>query len=53
MTFWFAMALYVSWQMIVYACIFRAIKNQPDEELENAWLTAESATAQPPAKAGA
>ena len=36
MTFWFAMVLYVSWQFIVYICIYRAIKNQPDDELENA-----------------
>lgn len=35
MTFWLAMTLYVSWQLIVYACIFRAIKNQPDDELED------------------
>jgi hypothetical protein len=33
MTFWFAMALYVPWQIIVYLCIFRAIKNQPEDEL--------------------
>jgi hypothetical protein len=38
MTFWLAMALYVPWQIIVYLCIYRAIKNQPDDELENAWL---------------
>ncbi|WP_370500512.1 hypothetical protein NWT09_03840 [Mycolicibacterium sp. jd] len=36
MTFWFAMALYVPWQIIVYLCIYRAIKNQPVHELENA-----------------
>jgi hypothetical protein len=36
MTFWLAMVLYVSWQCIVYICIYRAIKNQPDDELENA-----------------
>jgi hypothetical protein len=36
MTFWFAMTLYVSWQIIVYVCIYRAIKNQPDAELDNA-----------------
>jgi hypothetical protein len=24
--------------MIVYVCIYRAIKNQPDDELENAWV---------------
>jgi hypothetical protein len=38
MTFWLAMMLFVSWQVIVYVCIFRAIKNQPDDELEHAWL---------------
>jgi hypothetical protein len=38
MTFWFAMALYVPWQIIVYVCIYRSIKKQPDDELENAWL---------------
>lgn len=42
MTFWFAMVLYVSWQFIVYICIYRAIKNQPEDELENAWLDHES-----------
>jgi hypothetical protein len=35
MTFWFAMVIYVPWQIIVYVCIYRSIKNQPDEELEN------------------
>ena len=45
MTFWFAMVLYVSWQIIVYVCIFRAIKNQPDDDLENAWLQGDSALA--------
>jgi hypothetical protein len=36
MTFWFAMTLYVSWQLIVYICIYRAIKRQPEAELDNA-----------------
>ena len=44
MTFWFAMILYVSWQMIVYVCIFRSIRKQPEAELENVWLTDESAS---------
>lgn len=35
-TFWFAMMIYVPWQIIVYVCIHRSIKNQPDDELENA-----------------
>ena len=35
MTFWFAMLLYVPWQFIVYVCIYRAIKNQPDDELDH------------------
>ncbi|OLP04335.1 hypothetical protein BVU76_01365 [Mycolicibacterium porcinum] len=38
MTFWFGMALFAPWQFIVYVCIYRAIKNQPDDELENSWL---------------
>ena len=36
MTFWFAMTLYVSWQIIVYVFIFKAIKSQPAAELGNA-----------------
>lgn len=36
MTFWFAMLIYVPWQFIVYLCIYRAIRNQPDSELDNA-----------------
>ena len=36
MTFWFAMILSVTWQIIVYVCIYRAIKNQPEAELDNA-----------------
>lgn len=38
MTFWFAMALYVPWQIIVYLCIYRAIRDQPEDELDNAHL---------------
>ncbi|MBB3604170.1 hypothetical protein FHT40_003831 [Mycolicibacterium sp. BK556] len=53
MTFWFAMVLYVSWQIIVYVCIYRSIKKQPDEELENAWPDADSATTDPRLKATA
>jgi hypothetical protein len=36
MAFWFNMVLYVPWQFIVYFCIYRAITNQPDNELGNA-----------------
>ncbi|BBX24442.1 hypothetical protein MTER_38530 [Mycolicibacter terrae] len=43
MTFWLAMTLYVSWQFLVYVCIYRSIKNQPEVELENAWVTDEPA----------
>jgi hypothetical protein len=50
MTFWFAMILYVSWQFIVYICIYRAIKSQPEAELDNA--PAELAPAVPAAPAG-
>lgn len=53
MTFWFAMVLFVSWQIIVYLCIYRAIKNQPDDELENAWLDSESAPSDPRPRADA
>ncbi|MEN4474524.1 hypothetical protein [Mycolicibacterium cosmeticum] len=37
MTFWFAMVVYVPWQIVVYVCIYRSIRAQPDDELENAW----------------
>jgi hypothetical protein len=53
MTFWFAMVLYVSWQIIVYVCIYRAIKNQRDDTLETAWLYDEVAAAEPRPKADA
>ncbi|BBZ21285.1 hypothetical protein [Mycolicibacterium gadium] len=53
MTFWFAMALYVSWQIIVYVCIYRAIKNQPDDTLETAWLYPEPVPSDPRPKANA
>jgi hypothetical protein len=36
MTFWFAMLIYVPWQFIVYLCIYRAIRDQPESELDNA-----------------
>jgi hypothetical protein len=36
MTFWFTVVLYVSWQMVVYTCIYRSIKQQPEAELDNA-----------------
>lgn len=36
LAFWFAMAIYVPWQFIVYVCIFRAIRDQPESELDNA-----------------
>lgn len=36
MTFWLAIMLYVPWQMIIYYYIFRAIRAQPEHELENA-----------------
>ena len=53
MTFWFAIAIYVSWQLIVYVCIYRAIRQQPDDELENAWLDGESAPPDNRARVGA
>jgi len=35
LAFWFDMVLYVPWQIIVYVCIYRAIKKQPEQELDN------------------
>jgi hypothetical protein len=35
LAFWFDMVIYVPWQMIVYVCIYHAIRNQPDRELAN------------------
>lgn len=35
LAFWFNMLIYVPWQFIVYVCIFKAIKSQPEEELDN------------------
>lgn len=36
LAFWFNMVIYVPWQFIVYFCVYRAIKNQPQNELDNA-----------------
>jgi hypothetical protein len=36
LAFWFNMVIYVPWQFVVYFCIYRAIKKQPIEELNNA-----------------
>lgn len=35
LAFWFNMLIYVPWQFIVYFCIYRAIKQQPESELGN------------------
>ncbi len=35
LAFWFNMVLYVPWQMIVYVCIYQAIRKQPERELRN------------------
>lgn len=32
LAFWFNMVIYVPWQIIVYACVYRAIINQPASE---------------------
>jgi hypothetical protein len=45
LAFWFNMVLYVPWQIIVYVCIYRAIKNQPEHELANAQLVSGAAFA--------
>lgn len=36
LAFWFNMVIYVPWQFIVYFCVYRAIKSQPEGELFNA-----------------
>lgn len=36
LAFWFNMVIYVPWQIIVYVCIYRAIRNQPEDELDSA-----------------
>ena len=36
LAFWFNMVIYVPWQIIIYVCVYRAIKNQPDSELDSA-----------------
>jgi len=35
LAFWFDMVIYVPWQIIVYVCIYQAIKRQPEHELPN------------------
>jgi len=39
LAFWFNMVIYVPWQIIIYVCIYRAIKSQPEDELDNARFT--------------
>lgn len=36
LAFWFNMVIYVPWQFIVYVCVYRAIRQQPESELRNA-----------------
>jgi len=36
LAFWFNMVIYVPWQIIVYVCVYKAIKKQPEETLNNA-----------------
>lgn len=36
LAFWFNMIIYVPWQIIVYICVYKAIRNQPEDELDNA-----------------
>jgi hypothetical protein len=35
LAFWFAMLVFVPWQFIIYVYIYKAIKNQPEEELDS------------------
>src|SRR3546814_858343 len=53
MTFWLAMAIYVPWQFIVYVCIYRAIRNQPEHELDNARPDRNAMIAEPGMRASA
>lgn len=36
LAFWVNMVIYVPWQIIVYVCVYKAIKNQPEDTLDNA-----------------
>ena len=45
LAFWFDMVIYVPWQFIVYFCIYKAIKRQPESELDNARYETRSAHA--------
>jgi len=41
-SFYLAMALYVPWQFIVYLCVYRAIRDQPESELEDVRTSADA-----------
>ncbi len=43
LAFWFDMVIYVPWQFIVYFCIYKAIRKQPEAELDNVRLESRSA----------
>jgi len=36
LAFWFNMVIYVPWQFIVYVCVYKAIRKQPEDTLDNA-----------------
>ncbi len=38
LAFWFNMVIFVPWQFLIYVYIYKAIKNQPEEELDNVRL---------------
>jgi len=44
LAFWFDMVIYVPWQFIVYVCIYKAIKRQPESELQNVRVRTASGT---------
>jgi hypothetical protein len=47
------MVLYVSWQFIVYLCIYKAIKKQPEGELDNAPPTPQAVDLEVPSRTSA
>lgn len=42
LAFWFNMAIYVPWQIVVYVCIYKAIKDQSDCDLQNCRMASTS-----------
>ncbi len=45
LAFWFNMCIFVPWQFIIYFYIYKAIKHQPEAELDNVRFSARAAQA--------